>query len=47
MTNKAIYKKAAAEVVLFDSVDVVYTSAVCETWSNQNGVSCYYGLTES
>ena len=47
MTNKAIYKKAAAEVVLFDSVDVVYTSAGCETWSSQNGYTCHGGLQQS
>ena len=47
MTNKAIYKKAAAEVVLFDSVDVVYTSAGCETWSSQNGHECHGGLQQS
>ena len=47
MTNKAIYKKAAAEVVLFDSVDVVYTSAGCVTWSSQNGHECHGGLQQS
>ena len=44
MTNKAIYKKAAAEVVLFDSVDVVHTSNGCTAWSSQNGYECHGGL---
>ena len=46
MTNKAIYKKAAAEVVLFDNVDVVYTSG-CQVWSSQNGHECHGGLQQS
>lgn len=41
------YEKAAAEIILFDNSDVVTTSSGCATWSNQNGVGCYYGLTES
>ncbi|WP_158099689.1 hypothetical protein [Faecalibacterium sp. An58] len=45
------YEPAAAELVLFDNNDVVVTSGSenggCVTWSNQNNVSCHYGLTVS
>ena len=56
MQNKTIYKKAVAEVVLFDNRDVITTSGEaenggtttgCPTWSNQNGTACYFGLTET
>lgn len=46
------YQKAEAEVVLFNERDVIATSGGtvsengCKTWSNQQGVSCHYGLTE-
>lgn len=40
------YEKAMAEVVEFENTDVITTSG-CVTWSNQNGSSCYYGLTET
>lgn len=40
------YEKAVAELVVFDNNDVITTSSGCETWSNQNGVSCHYGLTD-
>lgn len=40
------YEKASAEVVYFDNSDVVMTSG-CQTWSNQNGKACYFGLTEA
>lgn len=45
------YEKAAAEIVYFDNSDVITTSGGggtgggCLNWSNQNGVSCYYGLS--
>ena len=42
--NYTQYEPATAELVLFDNDDVVVTSG-CETWSNQNGVSCHYSLT--
>ena len=51
MQNKTIYKKAVAEVVLFDNRDVITTSGEAENggnvcaWANQNDVPCYYGLT--
>ena len=45
------YEKAVAEVIVFDNSDVVTTSGGddggCPTWSNQNGVGCYFGLTET
>lgn len=44
-TEKKTYEKANAEVVIFDNKDIVRTSGGCETWSNQTGASCYYGLT--
>lgn len=46
MTNKAIYKKAAAEVVLFGNTDMVSTSGACGGHANQNNYGCYYGLSE-
>lgn len=49
MTEKKTYVSAEAEVILFDNSDVITTSGAvgggCATWSNQNGVACYYGLT--
>lgn len=45
-TKKIMYEKAAAEIIHFDNSDVITTSGGCPTWSNQNGVSCNYGLTE-
>ena len=48
MTEKKAYVSAAAEVILFDNSDVITTSGGgggCASWSNQNGVSCHYGLT--
>ena len=50
MTEKKNYTPAVAEVVLFDNSDVITTSGGdtgggCPTWSNQNGVSCHFGLT--
>lgn len=44
--EKKTYEKANAEVVIFDNKDIVRTSGGCVTWSNLNGVSCHYGLTE-
>lgn len=52
------YQKAEAEVVLFNERDVIATSGEtagggttsengCQTWSNQQGVSCHFGLTET
>lgn len=53
------YEKASADVVYFDNSDVITTSGNsgtgdgpgegtgCVTWSNQNGVGCYFGLTVS
>ena len=35
MLSKAIYKKAVAELVLFDNTDVVRTSGGCVTWSSE------------
>lgn len=47
-SRKPAYEKAAATVVQFDNSDVITTSGGgCATWSNQNGVACHYGLTES
>ncbi len=47
-TKKLSYEKASAEVIRFDNSDVISTSGGggCVTWSNQNGVSCHFGLTE-
>ena len=45
MTEKKTYVSAVAEVILFDNSDVITTSGGCASWSNQNGVSCHYGLT--
>lgn len=57
LMKNSVYEKATAEIVLFDNSDVITTSGSesgggesgggCLTWSNQNGVGCYYGLTES
>ena len=48
MAKKTAYEKAAAEVVHFDNSDVITTSGNgCPTWSNQNGASCHFGLTET
>ncbi len=46
MQNKTIYKKAVAEVVLFDNRDVITTSGGngCVVWSSQNGYECHGGL---
>lgn len=47
--KKMVYEKATAEIVYFDNSDVITTSGEettgCQTWSNQNGAVCYYGLT--
>lgn len=44
-----LYQKAVAEIIYFDDDDVITTSGNtgggCLTWSNQNGVSCHFGLT--
>lgn len=56
MTEKKTYVSAEVEVILFDNSDVITTSGAgggggggggggCASWSNQNGVSCHYGLT--
>lgn len=51
LMENSVYEKATAEIVLFDNSDVITTSGSesggCETWSNQNGVACYFGLTAS
>lgn len=46
MQNKTIYKKAVAEVVLFDNRDVITTSGgnACVTWTSENGFTCTDGL---
>ena len=46
MQNKTIYKKAVAEVVLFDNRDVITTSGgnACVTWTSENGFTCNAGL---
>ena len=47
MNKKLPYEKASAEVIRFNNNDVITTSGVnggCESWSNQNGVSCHYNL---
>ena len=47
-SRKLTYEKATATIVQFDNNDVITTSGGgCVTWSNQNGVACHYGLTES
>lgn len=43
--TKMQYEKADAEIVYFENSDVITTSGGCQTWSNQNGVPCHYGLT--
>lgn len=44
MSNKTIYKKAVAEMVLFDNSDVVSTSENgCPTWTSSNGYTCING----
>ena len=47
MTEKKTYVSAEVEVILFDNSDVITTSGAggCASWSNQNGVSCHYGIT--
>lgn len=50
LNEKLPYEKASAEVIRFNNNDVITTSGEnggCATWSNQNGSSCYYGLTAS
>lgn len=41
------YQKATAQVVRFSNEDIITTSGGnnCESWSNQNGVSCHFNLT--
>lgn len=41
------YQKATADVICFNNEDVITTSGghSCESWSNQNGVSCHFNLT--
>ena len=47
-SRKLTYEKATATIDQFDNSDVITTSGGgCVTWSNQNGVACHYGLTES
>ena len=52
MIEKLPYEKATAEVICFQNNDVITTSGEngggtsCGHWSNQNHVSCYYGLGE-
>lgn len=45
--NDKNYQKAIAKVVRFNNEDVITTSGgnSCESWSNQNGVSCHFNLT--
>lgn len=44
--NKS-YQRATAEIVCFNNEDIINTSGgnSCESWSNQNGVSCHFNLT--
>lgn len=45
--NDKNYQKAIAKVVRFNNEDVITTSGgnSCESWYNQNGVSCHFNLT--